>query len=100
MKREYTKVQHLAGVIFERKVRGETNREIAVSLGLTLKQVKKLITRENHRERMIANGYIPQPKGRPRKTPLTEAALKDNKIVKLQMENELLRNFLSELGRR
>ena len=29
-----------------------------------------------------------------------KAALKDNKIVKLQMENELLRNFLSELGRR
>ena len=100
MKRKYTKVQHLAGVIFERKANGETNREIATSLGLTLKQVKELISRENRRKRLIANGYILQPKGRPRKAPQTEAALKDNKIIKLQMENELLRNFLSEVGRR
>lgn len=100
MKRGYTKVQHLAGVIYERKAKGETNRAIAESLGLTLKQVKELISRENRRNRLIAKGYIPQPKGRPRKTPRTEAELKDNKIIKLQMENELLRNFLSEVGRR
>lgn len=100
MKKRYTKVQELAGVIYKRKADGETNREIAESLGLTLKQIKQLITRENRKKRLVANGYILQPKGRPRKTPRTEAELKDNKIIRLQMENELLRNFLSEVGRR
>ena len=69
MKKRYTKVQELAGIIYKRKADGETNREIAESLGLTLKQVKQLITRENRKRRLVANGYILQPKGRPRKTP-------------------------------
>ena len=100
MKRGYTKVQELAGVVFERKADGETNRAIAESLGLNLEQIRNLVKRENRRQRRIAAGYKPQPKGRPRKTPQTEMARKDNKIVLLQMENELLRNFLSEVGRR
>ena len=65
MARKYTKVEHLAGIIKERKAAGETNRAIAESYGLTLKQVKKLITRQNRKERLLAAGYIPQPKGRP-----------------------------------
>lgn len=38
----------------------------------------------------------PLPKGRPRKSPESEEQL----IHRLQMENELLRNFLSAVGRR
>ena len=100
MKRGYTKVQCLAEKIFERKANGETNREIAESYGLTLQQIKELIKRENRRKRRIEAGYKPQPKGRPRKSPQSDMEIKDNKIVLLQMENELLRNFLSEVGRR
>ena len=100
MKRGYTQVQCLAEKIFERKANGETNREIAESYGLTLQQIKELIKRENRRKRRIEAGYKPQPKGRPRKSPQSDMEIKDNKIVLLQMENELLRNFLSEVGRR
>ena len=38
----------------------------------------------------------PLPKGRPRKTPENQEQL----IRRLQMENELLRNFLSAVGRK
>ena len=100
MKRGYTKVQCLTEAVFERKANGETNRAIAESYGLTLQQIKELIKRENRRKRQIEAGCQPQPKGRPRKTPQTEMERKDSKIVLLQMENELLRNFLSEVGRR
>ena len=100
MKRGYTKVQYLAETVFERKANGETNRAIAESYGLTLKQIKELIKRENRRKRRIEAGYKPQPKGRRRKNPQSDMEIKDNKIALLQMENELLRNFLSEVGRR
>ena len=100
MKRQYMNVQHLAEEIFRRKKGGETNRAIGESLGLTKEQIKQLVSRENRRKRRIAAGYNPRSKGRPKKTAQTEMEIKDNKIVLLQMENELLRNFLSEVGRR
>ena len=100
MKRGYTKVQHLAEEVFRRKKNGETHREIGESLGLSQKQIKDLVSRERRKSRAIANGYIPQPKGRPCKTAKTESELKNNEIVRLKMQVELLRNFLSEAGRR
>ena len=100
MKRGYTKVQHLAEEVFRRKEKGETHREIGESLGLSQKQIKELVSRERRKSRAIANGYIPQPKGRPHKTAKTESELKNNEIVRLKMQVELLRNFLSEAGRR
>lgn len=68
--------------------------------GLTQKQIKKLAERERRKDRMIAAGYVPQPKGRPRKAPESEEQRRSNELAKLQMEVELLRNFLSEVGRR
>lgn len=75
MARKYTKVEGLTGVIRARKVSGETNRAIGKSYGLSLKQVKGLISRQNRKERMVAAGYVPRPKGWPRK----EAASKSEK---------------------
>lgn len=100
MKRRYTNVQHLTEEIFRRKQNGETNREIGEVFGLTKRQIEQLVNRENRRRKAIANGYIPRPKGRPRKTAQTEMELKSNEIVRLKMQVELLRNFLSEVGRR
>ena len=100
MGRKYTKVEQLAGTIRIRKAHGETNREIAESLGLSKNQVKQLITRQNRKERMVAAGYIPRPKGRPRKEAVSEEAKRNNEIVQLRMQLELLRNFLCEAGRR
>lgn len=100
MARKYTKVEELTEIIRQRKTNGETNREIAESYGLTKYQVKQLMARQNRKERRIAAGYIPRPKGRPRKDPASEEAKRNNEVVQLRMQVELLRSFLYEAGRR
>ena len=100
MARKYTKVEELTEAIRARKERGETNREIGESYGLSKRQVEQLINRQNRKERKIAAGYIPRPKGRPRKETASEEVKRNNEIVQLRMQVELLRNFLSEAGRR
>ena len=100
MTRKYTKVEGLTEIIRQRKSNGETNREIAESFGLTKYQVKQLMARQNRKERRIAAGYIPRPKGRPRKEPASEEAKRNNEVVQLRMQVELLRNFLYEAGTR
>ena len=100
MARTYTKVEGLTEIIRQRKSNGETNREIAESFGLTKYQVKQLMARQNRKERRIAAGYIPRPKGRPRKESASEEAKRNNEVVLLRMQVELLRNFLYEAGRR
>lgn len=57
MRQQYTKVKGLIKTIRERKSNGETNREIAASLGLTLKQVKQLINREQSTSLLI-NDFV------------------------------------------
>ena len=100
MARKYTKVEGLTEIIRQRKANGETNREIAESYGLTKYQVKQLMARQNRKERRIAAGYIPRPRGRPRKGTASEEAKRNNEVVQLRMQVELLRNFLYEAGRR
>ena len=100
MARKYTKVEGLTEIIRERKANGETNREIGESYGLTKEQVKQLITRQNRKERKIAAGYILRPKGRPRKELVSDEVKRNNELVQLRMQVELLRNFLCEAGRR
>lgn len=100
MPRAYTKVEILSEEVFRRKAAGETNREIAESYGLTLKQIKQLITRQNNKAKKIASGHIPRPKGRPRKNTADEEIRRNNELAELRMQVELLRNFLSEVGRR
>ena len=100
MARKYTKVEGLTEIIRQRKANRETNREIAESYGLTKYQVKQLMARQNRKERRIAAGYIPRPKGRPRKETASEEAKRNNEVVQLRMQVELLRNFLCEAGRR
>ena len=100
MARKYTKVEQLTGIVRERQDQGETYAEIAASLGLEKKQVQKLMERQRRKERMLTAGYVPRPKGRPRKEPLNEEEKQHNELVKLRMQVELLQNFLSEAGRR
>ena len=100
MARQYTQVQVLAEEVFRRKASGETNREIAESYGLTKNQIKELVSRENRKRRKIENGYIPRPKGRPRKSAETAETKTKNELAELRMTVDLLRNFLSEAGRR
>ena len=100
MARLYTKVEELSEAVFARKANGETNREIAESYGLELQQIKGLIKRQNKKLRLIAAGYIPRSKGRPRKTEESQQEKLNNELVRLRMQGEVLQNFLSEAGRR
>ena len=93
-------MQGLIKTIRERNSQGETSREIATSLDPTRKQVQQLITRENLRERLLAQGCVLRPKGSPRKLPENEEAQRNHELAKLRMQVELLQNFLLEVGRR
>ena len=100
MARKYTKVKQLISIIEERAKAGETYQEIGRTLGLTREEVRGAMQRQRRKERMLAAGYILRPKGRPRKDSVSEELKQHNELEKLRMQVELLRNFLSEAGRR
>lgn len=100
MSRSYVKMECLAEAVFRRKAAGETNREIGEHFGLSKKQIKELVKRQNRKRRLLESGYIPRPKGRPRKDAADESVRQQNELAQLRMQVELLRNFLSEVGRR
>ena len=100
MARKYTKVEQVVEIIEQRWKAGETYREIGASMGLTREEVRGTMHRHHAKERKMAAGYIPRPKGRPRKEPASEEVKQNNEIVQLRMQVELLRNFLCEAGRR
>lgn len=100
MARKYTRVEPLVEVIMQRHEAGETYREIGVSLGLSRAEVRGGVKRWRRKERKIAGGYVPLPKGRPRKEAANEEVKRNNEVAQLRMTVELLRNFLYEAGRR
>ena len=111
MARSYRHIQEYEKEILKLKEQGLTLREIGERLGFTYKQLHNFITRHNANQRKIASGIVIKPKGRPQKdgTELPpsiqqlskvaqlqyEMARKDAKIKALEMENELMRDFLS-----
>lgn len=84
------------------KSEGKTNREIAEILEFKdVKALKNIITIYNRKKNLLEVGIILRPKGRPRKEDkLPSEQEKDNQIKRLKMENELLRSFLQDAGRR
>ena len=99
MPRPYISVEHLWEVVQKRKAAGETYRQIAQSYGLKMSQVKELAYRQHRKARLIEHGYVPRGKGRPRKSANFESACQ-KELATLRMQVELLKNFLSEVGRR
>ena len=102
-KRKYTHVQVLLQEIKAMLAEGKTQREVAESYGFHDKQVVKgLLARERRKERKLAAGILPRPKGRPRKdaAPRNIVAEQAYEIERLQMENKLLRDFLRSTGRK
>lgn len=80
---------------------GKTQREIAEHFGFENKIIiKSLLNRERKKQRLIENGVLPRKKGRPRKNYLPNDCEKDNEIKRLKMENDLLRSFLQNTGRK
>ena len=100
--RKYTHIKVLEPEIVEMKDSGKTKREIAEHFGLTNEQVKELLKRYRRRERKIAAGIMPRPKGRPRKdaSPHNIEAEQADEISRLKMENKLLRDFLQYAERK
>ena len=93
MPRKYEQVQNLLPIIRKMTVEGLTQREIADVLGLENKKVvKNLLYRERHKE----SSGIPKQRGRKPAKTLQEYKYENKRLL---MENELLRDFLSELER-
>ena len=106
MTRSYGHIQQYEKEILELKKQGLTLRQIGERLGFSQKQVHNFITRYNEKQRKLAAGIVLRRKGRPPKDDkYTETdkvnelryiiARKDAKIKALEMENELMRDFLS-----
>ena len=47
--------------------------------------MKRLVTRQRRKRRLIEQGYIPRPKGRPHKTEETEEMRRNNELAELRM---------------
>ena len=106
MPRRYQHISNYENEILELKSQGLTRKEIGAKLGFTKEQVHNFITRYNEKQRKIKAGVALKAKGRPPKDyEITEdmkinelkyiISRKDSKIKRLEMENELMRDFLS-----
>ena len=106
MARSYSHIQQYEREILELKGKGLTRKEIGERLGFTAEQIHDFIKRYNRKQRRVDAGIAIQAKGRPpRDYEITEdmkinelkyiIARKDSKIKRLEMENELMRDFLS-----
>ena len=98
--RKYMHIKILEPEIVAMKDAGTTKREIAEHFGLTTEQVKELLKRYRRRERKIAAGIMPRPKGRPRKDGQTPKQDIQKELEQLRMENRLLRDFLQSTERK
>ena len=106
MARSYRHISMYEKEILELKSTGMTNREIGETLGFRKEQIKEFVKRHNRKQRKIEAGIALRTKGRPPKDyEITDdmkinelkyiIARKDSKIKRLEMENELMRDFLS-----
>ena len=106
MSRSYQHILEYEKEILELKEKGLTKREIGEELGFTYEQIHNFISRNNEKQRRVAAGIALKKKGRPPKDYAVSEqdkiaelkyiiARKDAKIKSLEMENELMRDFLS-----
>ena len=100
MPRKYTHIKQYEDEILRLKEEGYCYREIGEMTGFTKDEIRGLIKRRNRMSRKLEEGYVPKPKGRPRVRPITTEEELRKELKKLQMENELLRDFLLETERK
>ena len=111
MPREYRHIELYEKEIIQLWEQGKTLREISEQLGFSHKQVREFKTRYNKKQKKIAAGIAIKKKGRPPKDYIVSEqdkvaelryilARKDAKIKSLEMENELMRDFLSHTERK
>ena len=106
MPRSYRNIKMYEEEILEMRSKGMTKREIGEKLGFSIKQLKNFVTRYNTNQRKLEAGIARKKKGRPPKDCVVSEqdkvnelkyilARKESKIKQLEMENELMRDFLS-----
>ena len=106
MPRSYRNISMYEKEILELKANGKTLREIGEILGFSYEQLHNFISRHNEKQRRLAAGIAIKKKGRPAKDSIAteedkladlryKLARKDARIKQLEMENELMRDFLS-----
>ncbi len=106
MPRSYRNIQNYEKEIMELRTKGKTGREICERLGISKKQYENFITRYNKKHQKLDAGIALKKKGRPPKDYVVKnedkiaelryiLARKEAKIKSLEMENELMRDFLS-----
>ena len=111
MPRSYRHMQDYEKEIMELREQGLTGRQIQEKFGFSKKQYENFITRYNRRQDKIAAGIALKRQGRPPKDYIVSEqdkiaelkyilARKDAKIKSLEMENELMRDFLSLIERK
>ena len=111
MPREYRHMEEYEEEIIRLYEEGTTLREIGEKFGFSYKQMRNFKTRYNEKQRKIAAGIAIRKKGRPSKDTVVTAedkladlryklARKEARIKQLEMENELMRDFLSLTGRK
>ena len=98
-KRKYTHFTAVESVIIAMREAGDTNREIADHLGVEKRQIECWVNRRNRKQKKLAAGIPPKPKGRPRIRPLSTTEEYEREISRLRMENKLLRDFLQSTER-
>ena len=106
MPREYRHIEQYEKEILELQSQGLTQRQIGERLGFRKEQIKSFLHRKREKDRKIAAGITLKKKGRPPKDYVVSEqdkiaelryiiARKEAKIKSLEMENELMRDFLS-----
>ena len=106
MPREYRHIEQYEMEIFELLEQGFTQRQVGERLGFRKEQIKEFVRRKREKERKIAAGITIKKKGRPAKDSVVteedkiadlryKLARKNARIKQLEMENELMRDFLS-----
>lgn len=111
MPRSYRQISNYENEILELRKQGLSKREISERLGFTKKQITNFVTRYNRKQDKIRAGIKIKPKGRPRKDGTSlppsieqlnkmtqlqyELDRKERYIKRLEMENELMKDFLS-----
>lgn len=106
MSRSYRHIKEYEEEILKLKEGGITLREIGKKYGFTYEQVHNFISRHNINQRKVAAGIALKRKGRPPKDYVVSEqdrvaefkyilARKDARIKSSEMENDLMRDFLS-----
>lgn len=105
MPREYRHIKEYEAEIIKLKEQGYTKREMGEKLGFSKDQIHNFFSRYNCNQKKMAAGIVLKRKGRPPKDYVVSEQdkvaelryildCKEEKIKRLEMENELMRDFL------